>query len=93
MFRYSGFDQALEMVAAIYDVGGKGHSCGIYSFDDDHIERLAQHGAGQPNHGSPAAVEGERRCVQQRHANDLEPRLRDVGRQHHVGEHPSASTT
>ena len=27
--------------AAIYEVGGKGHSCGIYSFDDDHIHRLA----------------------------------------------------
>ena len=23
--------------AQIYEVGGKGHSCGIYSFDDDHI--------------------------------------------------------
>ena len=42
MFRYTGFDQALGMVRAIYEVGGKGHSCGIYSFDDDHIERLAQ---------------------------------------------------
>ena len=27
---------------AIYEVGGKGHSCGIYSFDDDHIDRLAR---------------------------------------------------
>ncbi len=42
MFRYSGYDEALEKVAAIYEVGGKGHSCGIYSFDDDHIDRLAQ---------------------------------------------------
>ncbi len=42
MFRYAGFDQALEMVEAIYEVGGKGHSCGIYSFDDDHIDRLAR---------------------------------------------------
>ena len=41
MFRYSGFDEALRMVEAIYEVGGKGHSCGIYSFDDEHIERLA----------------------------------------------------
>src|SRR6185295_11350813 len=41
IFRYSGFDRALEMVKAIYDVGGKGHSCGIYSFDPDHIHRLA----------------------------------------------------
>jgi sulfoacetaldehyde dehydrogenase len=30
------------MVAAIYEVGGKGHSCGIYSFDDDHIDQLAR---------------------------------------------------
>ncbi len=42
MFRYTGFDEALEKVKAIYEVGGKGHSCGIYSFDDSHIDRLAQ---------------------------------------------------
>ena len=42
MFRYTGFDNALDMVRAIYDVGGKGHSCGIYSFDDGHIDRLAR---------------------------------------------------
>jgi sulfoacetaldehyde dehydrogenase len=42
LFRYSGFDEALAKVAAIFEVGGKGHSCGIYSFDDDHIDRLAR---------------------------------------------------
>ena len=42
MFRYTGFDDALRMVEAIYEVGGKGHSCGIYSFDDGHIDRLAR---------------------------------------------------
>jgi sulfoacetaldehyde dehydrogenase len=42
MFRYSGFETALEMVQAVYDVGGKGHSCGIYSFDDEHVDRLAR---------------------------------------------------
>jgi sulfoacetaldehyde dehydrogenase len=42
LYRYSGFDQALAMVEAVYEVGGKGHSCGIYSFDDDHIDRLAR---------------------------------------------------
>jgi sulfoacetaldehyde dehydrogenase len=36
-----GFDELLRMVEQIYEVGGKGHSCGIYSFDDDHIHRLA----------------------------------------------------
>jgi sulfoacetaldehyde dehydrogenase len=41
LYRYRGFDQALAMMRAIYEVGGKGHSCGIYSFDPDHIHRLA----------------------------------------------------
>jgi sulfoacetaldehyde dehydrogenase len=41
IFKYSGFDNVLEMVKQIYEVGGKGHSCGIYSFDDDHIHHLA----------------------------------------------------
>jgi sulfoacetaldehyde dehydrogenase len=41
IFRYSGFDTALSMIQDIFNVGGKGHSCGIYSFDPDHINRLA----------------------------------------------------
>jgi sulfoacetaldehyde dehydrogenase len=42
LFKYSGgFAGALKMVEQIYEVGGKGHSCGIYSFNADHINRLA----------------------------------------------------
>ena len=41
IFKYSGFENALEMVRQIFEVGGKGHSCGIYSFNDEHIHRLA----------------------------------------------------
>ena len=41
IFKYTGFDNALEMVSRILDVGGKGHSVGIASFDDDHIHQLA----------------------------------------------------
>jgi sulfoacetaldehyde dehydrogenase len=41
IFKYHGFDMALDMVRQIFDTGGKGHSCGIYSFDDDHVHRLA----------------------------------------------------
>lgn len=41
IFKYSGFENALAMVKQIFEVGGKGHSCGIYSFDEDHIHRLA----------------------------------------------------
>lgn len=41
IFKYSGFQNALQMVREIYEVGGKGHSCGIYSFNDEHIHQLA----------------------------------------------------
>ena len=41
VFKYDGFDQALDKVRQIFETGGKGHSCGIYSNDDDHIHRLA----------------------------------------------------
>ncbi|MFO1413154.1 MAG: aldehyde dehydrogenase family protein [Burkholderiales bacterium] len=41
VYKYRTFDDALAMMKAVYEVGGKGHSCGIYSFDQDHIHRLA----------------------------------------------------
>ena len=41
IFRYSGFDNGLDMIRRIFETGGKGHSCGIYSFSEDHIHRLA----------------------------------------------------
>lgn len=41
LFRFHGFDEALVKVKQIFEVGGRGHSCGIYSFDDEHIHRLA----------------------------------------------------
>jgi sulfoacetaldehyde dehydrogenase len=42
VYSYRGFDEALEKVRQIYAVGGAGHSCGIYSFDDEHIDALAR---------------------------------------------------
>lgn len=42
VYRYEGeFENALKMMDEIYKVGGRGHSCGIYSWNDDHINRLA----------------------------------------------------
>jgi len=41
VYKYNDFENALKMMQAIYEVGGKGHSCGIYSFDNNHIHRLA----------------------------------------------------
>lgn len=40
--KYSGeFKNALDIIMAIHEVGGKGHSVGIFSFNDDHIHQLA----------------------------------------------------
>jgi len=89
VYKYKGFDQALDMMRAVYEVGGKGHSCGIYSFDQDHIHRLAMAAPVSRIMVRPAAVEGQCRRVQQRDADDLEPRLRHVGRQHHLRERES----
>jgi sulfoacetaldehyde dehydrogenase len=41
VFKANGFDDALDKVRQIFETGGRGHSCGIYSFNDDHINRLA----------------------------------------------------
>lgn len=41
IFRYEGWPMALDMVRQIFETGGRGHSCGIYSFDDEHIHQLA----------------------------------------------------
>lgn len=42
LYRFVTFEDALETVRRIYEVGGKGHSCGIYSHNDDHIDALAR---------------------------------------------------
>jgi sulfoacetaldehyde dehydrogenase len=41
VFKCHGFDDTLDKVRQIFETGGKGHSCGIYSHDDAHIHRLA----------------------------------------------------
>ena len=42
LYKYTGdFENALQMMEAVYEVGGKGHSCGIYSFNEEHIHQLA----------------------------------------------------
>jgi sulfoacetaldehyde dehydrogenase len=41
VFKYTGWNMALDLVRRIFEVGGRGHSCGIYSFSDQHIHELA----------------------------------------------------
>ena len=41
IFKYDTFEQLLDMVKQVFEVGGKGHSLGVASFNDDHIHRLA----------------------------------------------------
>lgn len=42
LYHFETFDDALDTVRQIYQVGGTGHSCGIYSHNDDHIDALAR---------------------------------------------------
>ena len=42
LYEFETFDDALEIVRQIYEVGGKGHSCGIYSHSDENIDALAR---------------------------------------------------
>ena len=42
LYHFETFDDALDTVRAIYNTGGKGHSCGIYSHDDANIDALAR---------------------------------------------------
>src|SRR6185503_2381564 len=37
IFKFHGWEMALDMVRQIFETAGRGHSCGIYSFDDEHI--------------------------------------------------------
>ena len=42
LYRYEGdFENAINLMDEIFRVGGRGHSCGIYSFNEDHINALA----------------------------------------------------
>ena len=42
LYCFEQFDEALTIVRSIYQVGGKGHSCGIYSHDEKNIDALAR---------------------------------------------------
>ncbi len=40
LYRARDFDHAFDIMRGIYDYMGNGHSCGIYSENEDHIRRL-----------------------------------------------------
>jgi sulfoacetaldehyde dehydrogenase len=42
LYHFDEFSEALDMVKEIYETGGKGHSCGIYSHDNVNIDALAK---------------------------------------------------
>ena len=41
VYRANTFDEAVDTVTGILDYMGKGHSCGIHTSNDEHIEQLA----------------------------------------------------
>ena len=42
VYRARDFDAAFDCLRAIYDYQGNGHSCGIYTENDAHVQRLAR---------------------------------------------------
>jgi sulfoacetaldehyde dehydrogenase len=56
VYRYDGFERAVELVGRILDHSGAGHSVGIHTADEAHAERLAH------------AVKAARVLVNQAHA-------------------------
>lgn len=40
VYKYSGFENAMNRVDEILHFQGLGHSCGLHSFNDEHIEKL-----------------------------------------------------
>lgn len=41
IYRYNRFDEGLKLLQAITDHAGRGHSCGIHTFNDEYIEKLS----------------------------------------------------
>jgi sulfoacetaldehyde dehydrogenase len=41
IWKYSGFDQAMEILIRLTDNCGTGHSCGIHTFTESYIERMS----------------------------------------------------
>ncbi len=83
IFKYSGFETALEMVRQIYEVGGKGPLLRHLLVRRRAHSSISAVGAGQPDDGAAAAVQGQCGRIQQRHADDFEHGLRHLGRQHY----------
>ena len=42
LYKYSAFEEAIDMVKRISAFSAPGHSCGIHSKNEDHIQRLAE---------------------------------------------------
>jgi sulfoacetaldehyde dehydrogenase len=42
VYRFAAFDQAVEIVIRILSYQGKGHSCGIHTTDEEHVNQLAE---------------------------------------------------
>lgn len=41
IWKYSDFDQAMKVLVELTDNSGKGHSCGIHTFNNEYIRKLA----------------------------------------------------
>lgn len=43
VWKYDAFDQGMEILTRLTNHSGRGHSCGIHTFNEDYITQLGQH--------------------------------------------------
>ena len=86
LYHFDTFDDALDTVRAIYKTGGIGHSCGIYSHNNKHIDALARVAPVRPYDGAPASIQSQCGFLDKWHAYDQFAGLRHLGWQHHQRE-------
>ena len=71
LYKVQDIDEAIELTTRIQAYQGQGHSCGIYSYNDDNIMRLALATRHIASYGKSAAGRIEQRQPLERHAPDL----------------------
>ena len=71
LYKVKDIDEAIALTNSIQAYQGQGHSCGIYSYNDEHIMRLANATRTSPGYGEPTAGSVKQRQLMEWNASDL----------------------
>ena len=77
VYKYETFLEGVNILERLTNHSGRGHSCGIHTYNQAYIDYLSE-----PHYRSPAASGRKRRRVLQRHAIHGNPGLWNLGQQY-----------